>query len=184
MLIIQFHKPSLWKYTNHTNFILFAKMAWSNFRKTFLLFWHKIRCIVLNKKEKLFVKKKAIHAISIYGKCMRSIFLMATTKIFSCFFNRKLIFVLKQTFFEKKNFACKIYFFMCPGYFNIGFFSLSLLNFFQKRLKLFFCITCFCIPWSKSGNSKIKILEIIILEKFCQNLKVLYFLYITCVREN
>ena len=29
-------------------------------------------------------------------------------KIFLCFFNRKLIFVLKQTFIEKKYFACKI----------------------------------------------------------------------------
>ena len=37
---------------------------------------------MLNKKEKLFVKKNADHTISIYGKCMTSIFLMATTKIF------------------------------------------------------------------------------------------------------
>ena len=39
----------------------------------FLLFWHKIRCIVLNKKEKPLVKK-ANHTISIYGKCMTSFF--------------------------------------------------------------------------------------------------------------
>ena len=99
-------------------------MVSSNFRKIFLLFWHKIQCIVLNKKKKkLCVKKNANHTISIYGNCMTSIFLMATTKnfqsifevapknIFCVFFNRKLIFVLKQTIFEKKlhskfNFLC------------------------------------------------------------------------------
>ena len=48
------------KNTNHTNFIPFAKMVSSNFRKNFLLFWHKIQCIVLNKKEKLLPKKKLI----------------------------------------------------------------------------------------------------------------------------
>ena len=39
-----------------------------NFRTTFLIFWHKIRCIVLNKKQKLFVKKNANHSISTYEK--------------------------------------------------------------------------------------------------------------------
>ena len=57
MLIIQFHKLSLWKNTNHTIFIHFAKMVSSNFRRTFLLFSHKFWCIVLNNKEKFFVKK-------------------------------------------------------------------------------------------------------------------------------
>ena len=32
----------------------------ANFRTTFLLFRHKIRCTVLNKKEKVLVKKKLI----------------------------------------------------------------------------------------------------------------------------
>ena len=61
------------------------------------------------------------HPISIYGKCMTSIFLMATTKSFQVFLklhlkfflfflNRKLIFVLKQTFFEKKNLDAKFNF--------------------------------------------------------------------------
>ena len=93
-----------------------------NLRTTFLLFWHKVRCIVLNKKQKLFVKKNANHTISIYGKRMTSIFLMAKTKIllstfeiapknfFVFFFNRKLIFVLKQTFFEKKTLHAKFNF--------------------------------------------------------------------------
>ena len=53
-----------------------------NFRTTFLLFWHKIRCFVLYKNEKIFVKKNSNHTISKYGKCMTKIFLMATTKIF------------------------------------------------------------------------------------------------------
>ena len=52
-----------------------------NFRTTFLLFRHKVRCIVQNKKQKIFIKKNANHTIFIYGKCMTSIFLMATTKI-------------------------------------------------------------------------------------------------------
>ena len=99
MLIIQFHKLSLWKNTNHTIFIHFAKMVSSNFRRTFLLFWHKFWCIVLNKKEKIFVKKNANHTISIYGNCMTSIFLMATTKIFLSIFEiaPKIFFVFFST---------------------------------------------------------------------------------------
>ena len=59
-----------------------------------------------------FLKTNTSHTISIYGNCMTSIFLMATTKnfrrqiifeiapkIFLCFFNRKLIFVFKQAIF-------------------------------------------------------------------------------------
>ena len=76
----------------------------SNFRRTFLMFWRKFWCIVLNKKEKFFVKKNANHIISIYGNCMNSIFLRATTKnflksppqFFLCFFSSKMIFVLKK----------------------------------------------------------------------------------------
>ena len=61
-------------------------MVSSNFQNTFLLFWHKIRCIVIHKKQKLFVKKNANHTISIHGKCMTSIFLMATIKNFQSIF--------------------------------------------------------------------------------------------------
>ena len=42
-------------------------------------------------------------------------------------------------------------------------------------------MTCFCMPWSMSGNLKIQILEIIVFEKFCQNLKACFFRYIICV---
>ena len=98
------------------------KIVSSNFWKTFLSFWHKIRCIVPNKKEKLFVKKNAYHTISIYGKCVISIFLMATIKIFQSifeivpkiffvFYNRKLIFVLKH--FLKKKICLQNLFFLC-----------------------------------------------------------------------
>ena len=38
------------------------------------------------------------------------------------------------------------------------------------------------MPWSVSGNLKNQILEVIIFENFCQNLKVRYFRYIICVR--
>ena len=57
----------------------------SNFQTIFLLFWHKIRCIVQNKKEELFVEKNANHTISIYGKCMTSIFFDCDDKNFSVF---------------------------------------------------------------------------------------------------
>ena len=40
------------------------------------------------------------------------------------------------------------------------------------------------MPWSMSGNLKIQILEIIFFENFCQNLKVRYFRYIICVRQD
>ena len=71
---------------------------------------------------------------------MTSIFLMATTKIFLCFFfNRKVIFVFKQTFFEKK--FCMQNLIFCVhnvvlDILKLDFFSFSLHNFFQKRLKL------------------------------------------------
>ena len=112
ILIIQISYILLW--SHH------AKMVTSNFRKTFLLLWHKIRCIVLNKTEKLFVKKKnANHTISIYGKCMTNIFLMATTKIFlyiwNCsqkffvfFFQPQIDFRTQTNIFWQKKFACKI----------------------------------------------------------------------------
>ena len=40
------------------------------------------------------------------------------------------------------------------------------------------------MPWSMSGNLKIQILEILVFENVCQNLKVRYFRYIICVRQN
>ena len=85
------------------------------FRTTFLLFWHKIRCIALNKRQKLFVKKNANHTISIYGKCMNSIFLMATTKIFVSIFE-----------IAPKNFLC---FFFQP---QIDFHTQ--INIFEKKI--------------------------------------------------
>ena len=114
MLIIQFHKLSLWKNTNHTIFIHFAKMVSSNFRRTTLLFWHKFWCIVLNKKENFLSKKMLIIQFSNNGNCMTSIFLMATTKIFLSILEiaPKILFVFFSTakwfsyknkhFFEKK----------------------------------------------------------------------------------
>ena len=86
---------------------------------------------------------------------MTSIFLMATTKIFlsifeialknfSCFFfNCKLIFVFKQTFFEKKILHANFNFLLYNVVLDIlilDFFSFSLRNFFQKRLKLLFLL--------------------------------------------
>ena len=124
-------------------------MVSSNFRKFFLLFWHKIRCIILNKKEKLFVKKDANHTISIYKKCMTSIFLMATTKYFQnnfkialkIFFwfclNRKLIFVLKKNCRQNLHFCV---YKVVLDILIMDFFPFSLHNFFQKRLKLLFLL--------------------------------------------
>ena len=96
-------------------------MLSSNFRRTFLLFSRKFWCIVLIKKGKFFVKKNANHTISIYGNCMTSIFLMATTNIFLSIFEIALkiffgFFFQPQNdfrtqtniFLKKKNFACKI----------------------------------------------------------------------------
>ena len=67
-----------------------------------------------------FLKKNTSHTISIYGNCMTSIFFDGDDKNFSkyfwnwnffvFFFNRKLIFVFKQTFFEKKSLHAKFNF--------------------------------------------------------------------------
>ena len=59
-----------------------------NFRKTFLLFWNKFRCIVVNKTEKFFVKKGANHTISIYGKSMTIYFFDGDDKNFSKYFRK------------------------------------------------------------------------------------------------
>ena len=118
-MIRNYVRLSLWKTTSHTNFIHFAKMVSSNFQKNLLLFWHKFWCIVLNEKEKLLAKKNANHTNSIFGNCMNSIFLMATTKIFQtifeivpsnffCFFQPQNVFCTQTNIFWKKNFACKI----------------------------------------------------------------------------
>ena len=45
-------------------------------------------------------------------------------------------------------------------------------------------MTYFCMPWSMSGNLKIQNLEIIIFENLCQSLKVRYFRYFICVKQN
>ena len=67
----------------------------------------------------------------------------------------------------------------------LDFFSFSLHKFFQKRLKLLFLLyDIFCMPWSMIDYLKIQILEIIIFENFCQNLKVRYFRYNICVWQN
>ena len=39
------------------------------------------------------------------------------------------------------------------------------------------------MPWSMSGSLKIQILEIIIFESYCQNLKVQYFRYTICLKQ-
>ena len=111
---------------------------------------------------------------------MTSIFLMA--KFFCVFF------LFKQTFLKKKNLHAKFIFCVHNVVLDIlilDFFSFSLHNFFQKRFKLLFllCDTSFCKPRSMSCNLKIQILEIIVFENCCQNLKVHYFRYIICVGQ-
>ena len=98
--------------TYHTIFIRFGKMVlycWWNF-----LLWHKIWCIILIKKENIFVEKNASHTFFIYGKCMTSIFLMATTKNFPSNFEsaQQLFFVFffncKSNLLLNKHFPKKI----------------------------------------------------------------------------
>ena len=71
-------------------------MVSSNFQKTFLMFWHKIRGVSYYLKKKKFLSKNAYHKVSMFLKLPPIIFV---------FFNHKLIFVLKQTF--KKKFCRK-----------------------------------------------------------------------------
>ena len=78
-------------------------MVLSNFRKTFLLFWHKIRCIVLNKKEIFFVKKMLIIQQSPYIEI-----------VWLAFFDGEVILKLPQKtqkkFFLSSNFVQQAFF--------------------------------------------------------------------------
>ena len=99
-----------------------------------------------------FLSKNANHTISIYGSCMTSIFLVATTKIFPCnfkiapkkfscvFFNRKPNFVLKPIFFKKK--ICMQSLIFCVH--NVVRYTL-LLVFFPFCLITFFLIILFLL---------------------------------------
>ena len=66
----------------------------------------------------------------------------------------------------------------------LAFFSFHLIFFFKNaKNSYFFCMACLCMPWSMSDNLKIHKFKIIIIEKFCQKLKVCYFFYIICERQ-
>ena len=105
------------------------------------------------------MKKNAYHTIPIYGNCMTGIFLVATQKVFLSnfeslaqkffrfFFNRKSIFVRKQTFFEKKKICMQNLIFCVHNVvldtIKLAFIFFSL-NFFFKNAEnsSFFCMGC------------------------------------------
>ena len=88
-----------------------------NFQKRFSCFGIKFGVSHYIKKKNFLSKKMLIH-----GKCMTSIFLMATTKFFQSvfeiahknlcvfFFHSRIDFRTQTNIFSKKKFSCKIFF--------------------------------------------------------------------------
>ena len=174
------HKLSLWKNTKQTNFIHFAKMVSSSFQRTFFLFWHKVRCIELKKKF-FFVKKMLIIQFPFPQQKLFQVILKLPQNFFVFFFNRISNFILKQTWFKKNLIICLHN--VVQDTLILDFFLYCSETFFINAKSLLFCMACFSMHWPMSDNLKIQILKIILVETFCQKLKVWYFRFIFWARQ-
>ena len=185
MHIVSFHKiccPELF-----TIFLVMTSGTIDISQRKALLFWHKFRCIALNKKEKTFAKKYWLYNFHIWNVWL-AFFWWRQQKFFQV--NLK----LPQTFFvfylsaanrnlhSKKQFPEKV---LCMQNLifclhnvvldtqKLNVFPFLWISFFkQAKNSYLFCLPCSCMPWLMPDNSYIQSLKITIFEFFCQQLKV------------